>query len=292
MTNILKAGKFSDGGYRMRVVENGYDCDPAPSDETKIIFDSDWGELFPTKSGWFGSTSIYGNTPVSVSFPSALGYVPFVLLAWRCPGWNDPNNSSTYNTFLASVYSTGFPTETYTDHFAYTPNLVDGGGTHYSGTLLWMVILSPSNVTPPGGSRAGTNWMKWTAEGPVVTKPGKDCSSTDATDFLIPPGSAGYVLNPAFMTGQITTLDYVRTDTISSLPHKICITSVSHGLGYLPFCFGQSQYDYIFNPANLAGGLAFDSSNIYTYTSFFNDASTGNVGINPLVYVVTKTQWA
>ena len=238
-TNRIKAGLFSDGGRRLRVVAAGYDADPAPSDPSKIIFDSDWGELLPTDSSHYGVATINTSTSwQTVTFPN-YGYVPFAFCAFTSVSAGAPYPAGQY--FPAQIYaaaqSGGYTyapiVEVFADHLRvyYNPYTAGGGGYSAQIKLAWCVVRTNCAAASSGASRAGTNWMSWSPGGILIAKPGRDISSANADDFLVNA-----------TTGAINTQP-LYADTVSSLPlvgsggasgYYTYTATITHGLGYVP----------------------------------------------------------
>ena len=296
MSQIAKAGVFSDGGHRFRVVQAGYDADPAPA-YNKIVFDSDWPEVLTTANGYFGSVNVTsansGGTGAVNGTPSftALPFAPFVNYAEPFSSVNypytTPYNSTAAGVTLASAYRVQSLSQAPSNSGLVVPATAAAG--NYTYSCLWAAFMFDPAYSGIG-SRAGTNWMKWTASGPVVAKPGKDVSSTNPQDFLIPPASSGYILGQLQAAGTVTTLPYKGTFFHGATFYDYLLT-IPHGLSYVPILVkSQSLPDLRLGASSLPlADVYVDATNIYIYA--FSPTSAANITIYPVSYFAIRARW-
>jgi hypothetical protein len=274
----IRAGKFSDGGHRLRIVTSGQVADPAPSSQDDIIFDSDWGELFPIESGYYGSTTLTsGASATIVNFPTALSFAPFTFFAaelysgqWYIGPFANPYAQTSFSGLTVEASSTAVALQ-YSVYTAVFPSTM---------TVAWCAALLDTGVTGVGGSRAGTHWMRMGSGGLWVTKPGKDYSTAGADDWLV-DASASSRAQQIVLTGSI---DIVPTSsptiTIGGISYHY--VAYSHGLGYVPFAWCWQ------NSATGPQGCSVfvDSSNLYVI-------AVAGAGVTfPTVYfAVLSGQW-
>ena len=297
MSNIAKAGLFSDGGHRFRVVQAGYSADPAPV-YNKIVFDSDWPEVLTTANGYFGTVSVTSSNSVgsggvagAVSF-TALPFDPFVNYAIPFSAVNypytSPFNSTAAGTALASAYQVR-AIEQATSTSGFSVPYTEASG-NYAYTCLWAAFMFDPGFSG-AGSRAGTQWMEWTANGPVVAKPGKNISSSNPQDFLIPPASSGYILGQLQAVATVSSLPYEGTFSHSGSTYYDYLLTVPHGLSYVPIVvISQSAQDFRTSAPTLSDPIVYvDSTNIYVYA--YNVAYSSNLSVIPVTYFVTRARW-
>ena len=309
--NICKIGKFSDGNQRIRVVASGYDADPAPTDPTKIIFDSDWPEVFISFPAYYGSMSVSyvtnsGGARTSgnynITWPT-LSYSPIAVLA-DPPRFHSPpayavHAGTLWISTIANAYqirlllpSLGTLSNPGPSGMTYSPFGADGQPTPDSETytIAWWAMLIDTtvlgNTTPP--SRSGTNPIMMTSQGPVVAKPGKSVSSTNIADFLIPPLSMGAVLGQPYMVGTLTAISLQSGFTIGATTYYEYWEVIPHSLGYIPICL-VSDASLGLVPGT-AGGVFVDATNIYVY-QYSSAAPTSSLAISATTYYVFRTQW-
>jgi hypothetical protein len=286
MSNIAKAGLFSDGGHRLRIVTAGNNADPMPSNPADIVFDSDWGEMLPTASGYYGSATLGMSTSwQTISFPSALAYVPFASMAFTPTSFGSTKYVHVWQTgvwyqakLAAAGQSNGFSglgayfgpvVEIFDDHLAVYYNQYSAGG-DYEGfatqvEIAWVVWMTSTALTA-FGSRAGTNWMQWTAAGPVVAKPGFNVSAASADDFLIPPNASGRILGQPFLSGVY--------------PAGSGATTIPHNLGYIPIWWADQQVAPTYAPDI----VTLDTANLYI-------TPRGSTTLGPVSYSILAQQW-
>ncbi len=282
----IQAGPFSDGGLRLRTVQAGYSADPAPSDASKIIFDSDWGELFPTDAAHIGVATIgVSSSWQTIAFP-ALGYVPFALIAYSGTGSNNSMPAGEW-FFPQIVTGTGGSAlgpvvEIFADHIAILYNPTNPLGPQIK--VAWCVVRSSTAVSSVNASRAGTNWMRWTNAGPLIAKPGKSVTSTNQDDFLIKAG-AGIVNGQPLASNVVTSVPYVGASRVYTSGSYYALT-IPYNLGYVPLCWAQLQTAF--------SGLqvSIDTANLnISYDTNFVYSGNPPLTIYPLYYSILRQQW-
>ena len=314
MSNICKIGPFSDGNTRIRVVAPGYNADPAPSDRTQIIFDSDWPEVIVTRSGFYGSASVSfvtnsSGTRTSPNYNATwptLGYSPLLVLAdpprWQSPPSIPVYGSSVWQSLVASAYEITIQNalSSYSvpgpSGFTYIPSGEQGYSTNPHSetyTIGWWAMLIDTtllgNATPP--SRAGTSCIQLSNAGPVVTKPGASVTSTNLDDFLIPPVSSGAILGQPYMAATVTSLPLQTGFTRSGTTYYEYYVTIPHSLGYMPFCFTTNCYDALIDLPSTSVFVDATNIYIYTYTSTTPGITLPPLSIAPVSYFIFRPQW-
>lgn len=315
MSLIAKAGKFSDGGFRIRVVAPGYDADPAPSDPRAIIYDSDWPELVRSRPGYYGSQSVVYSTNASgantssnytISWP-ALGYAPKMTLGqprrFASPPAYSVYGSAAFQAAIANAMELSLHDETTTDvtptasGFTYVPSGADGYSSPDNETysIAWWAMLFDTtllgNAAPV--SRAGANYMKLSKDGPVVARPGADVSSTNPDDFLIAPIAMAAMLGQPLLAATLSSLPAYNSfgiyDPVShaTTTYYEYMTTVAHGLGYMPFALTTNAFDFRAGPSPAA--VFVDATNVYLYAYSLTNAATLTVA--PTSYFIFRPRW-
>lgn len=283
---IRFGGPFSDGGYRLRIVTAGQVADPAPSSQADVIFDSDWGEMWNTAYGWYGTQAISGSGTITITFPSALSYIPFSFWAQYMPA--QTISGVTYGPYWASgrlsnflsdwSNSSGFLLFTYNDHIdipaAYSQT------TEVAYCIVFTDIGASVNA---GASRANTHWASMGANGLYVTKPGVDFASAGPNDWLIDADSANRPLQCALamtltgVSGLPTVNVTSQTFPGSTFPAAV----VTHGLGYIPIFWADQNI----GPNATGANVYVDATNVYIVSPYPTPSS-------PLSFAVFAKQWA
>jgi hypothetical protein len=298
MTISVKAGYFSDGGHRFRVVAPGFDADPAPTDPTNIIFDSDWPELLSTAAGYYGTAVLSPTAITTVSFPT-LPFLPFVAGAFYVPDLPAYSSSHPlpYNYYGTTLWEDLQTAYQLSSGFAVSESSMSLPAMGNVSTGLWAVFFA--DPTALAGSRAGTTWMKWDASGPVVSKPGRLISSTNVWDFLIPPASLGPVLGQPLHSETVSSLGWVQNWNQYNAPgvtptyNKVAdyIYSYKHSLGYIPFVFSISYPDFRVS-ALASPNIYVDDQRVYVVGRGSGYSSAGKtLAIAPTSIFIMKNKW-
>lgn len=305
MANLIaRAGNFLDGQQRFVVVKPGNNADPVPSDWSQLVFNSDWGELLPIYQ--MGQITPGNSTSwQTVSF-SSLGYVPLLICAWKCTGWNSGHSDTLYFTNVWYSYAgsgtftneAAFRVKVYDGSFQYLFYLANDGSGHNFGptgfTFAYAIIRSKAINADVVGDRSGTNWMRWTGAGPVIAKPGADVSSANPDDFLLNP-AASLTNGTLAAAGQFpSTLPYYGLAGSPFYTNQYLYrATVAHNLGFIPFFvttnsdgtptsqpYGSTQLTYA------------DVNNLYL--DYYLSSSVGSSYTPPKTtgYAIFRQKWA
>jgi len=284
-SNVIKAGVFSDGGHRIRIVAPGYNADPAPTDTSKIIFDSDWPDILMTAPGYYGSTGLSTSANTTISF-GALPFTPIGFTGIPVAAMPDSYvNPPPYNIMSPQLWS-ALANAYQLASASPTASNITLTQTRIGATGLWVVYLADPN--PAAGSRVGTTWMKWSANGPVVTKAGRSISSSNVWDYLIPPSSLGVIFGQPLIAGTVTSLPYYATWTGhygaggGTYTAKDYVLTIPHNLGYIPFVVVAQYVDFRV-ATNTPATAYIDANNLYLYAQISN--------VQPISYYILRGRW-
>lgn len=310
---FCKIGTFSDGGGRIRIAAQGYSADPAPIDPRNIIYDSDWPEVLMTAAGYYGSSSANSDgSNTRINFKATLPFVPTIFYATPlhlvASSGGDTGQPTTYSynattlTLLTSqLFVIGAPSSFDASGFTITsfnnPSLIGR----------WVALLNDfkatqSLVAPP---RDGTSWLKLSQDELVITKPGKDISSSSLLDYIIPPASMGPVLGQPVMAGTVSSIPWIGNSSstvdqgVGTSPRFFTTNGsdycavIPHGLGYVPIVIFSSYTDFRTQAAGLNAQVAVDSQNVYIFSLIHPPQTSpgSHLAINTLSYFVLGAKW-
>jgi hypothetical protein len=293
-TNRIKAGLFSDGGHRIRIVATGYNADPAPTNQSAIIFDSDWPDVLSTAPGYYGSTTLSSSGQTNVWY-SSLPFSPLGCYATPVPLQPDAYiYAPPYDIMSSALWSTLANAYLLSQPTVVSASSMTLPALQSVGLGLWAVFLS--DPTALAGSRAGTTWMQWSSNGPVVAKPGRNVSSTTLTDFLIPPASMGCILGQPYLANTISSLpwyanwtEYLSANETMGLADYV--TVVSHNLGYIPLVVYATYSDFRTTSSLTVAKVAVDTANLYIYGQGNPGSSGSMLSIAPVSYFILRNRW-
>ena len=157
--------------------------------------------------------------------------------------------------------------EIFDDHLAVYYNQYSAGDYEGFATqveIAWVVWMTSTALTA-FGSRAGTNWMQWTAAGPSSPSPAST-SRRPARRLLIPPNASGRILGQPFLSGVY--------------PAGSGATTIPHNLGYIPIWWADQQVAPTYAPDI----VTLDTANLYI-------TPRGSTTLGPVSYSILAQQW-